>query len=259
MGPALIVPRRGRWAARVAPVVAVAVLGCGDDTSSGAGGAGGGTSGEGGARPGVDPFCATRPVLEFCEDFDEAALPGRFTEQRAEGATLALDETDPASPPHALRVTADGGPATGIVAGAFEAGSRYRLFFQLRIDALPAEGEATIGAHAIDASGTSYRVGFGVDASGAPFLDEVLGDEVTRTEGTAPLPLGRWVSVRLDVDLLGDGTGTATLRFGNDIVATTDALAPPADEAAPSVSLGLVTTGGTWVARFDNVTIEVDG
>jgi hypothetical protein len=68
-----------------------------------------------------------------------------------------------------------------------------------------------------------------------------------------------WVSVRFDVDFLEDGTGTATLRFGNDVAAETGALTPPALEGAPRVEVGVLAESGAWDVRFDNVTVEVDG
>lgn len=255
MGPALI--SAGRIAVGLALLASAA---CGDGVETGAGG-GGGATGSGGAAPGVDPFCATRPVLEFCEDFDEAALPGRFGAIREDGATLTIDEVDPASPPASLLAATDGeAPGTAALVGAFEAGSRWRLFLQSRLDVLPGEGvEAVLGTYTVESAEGPYAVSYGVRGSGLWFVREERGGTARDVEATVPVTLGRWISVRLDVDLLEDGTGTATLRSGNDAVVTVDDLAPPTDEAAPTVRLGLASSGGAWAVRFDNVTVEVDG
>lgn len=255
MGPALITT--GRIALGLAMLASAA---CGDGGETGAGG-GSGATGSGGAAPGVDPFCATRPVLEFCEDFDEAPLPGRFAETREDGAILTIDEVEPASPPASLLAATVGeAPGTAELVGTFEAGSRWRLFLQSRMDALPGEGvEAVLGTYAFEAPDGPYVVSYGVRGSGLWFVREERGGTARDVEATVPVTLERWISVRLDVDLLEDGTGTATLRSGNDAVVTVDDLVPPTDEAAPTVRLGISSTGGAWAVRFDNVTVEVDG
>ena len=47
--------------------------------------------GMGEVAQGFDPFCATRPKIEFCEDFDTDELPGAFSEQTLDSSTMVID------------------------------------------------------------------------------------------------------------------------------------------------------------------------
>jgi hypothetical protein len=237
--------------------LALAALGgaaCGDDAAAQDDAA------SSGAMPGVDPFCATRPVLTFCEDFDEAPLPGAFAASTAEGAALSVEDDAAASPPSSLVVAMDGGPATGTLSADFEPSRKLRFFGQLRIDALPgAGGEVRVASFSFESLDVPYEVGFGFDAGGAGFVYQArAGVEEVRAGGDVTLPDAPWVSVRLNADFAEDGTGALALRFGDDLVAQTGALTPPAADLGARCTVGLRGEGGPWQVRFDNLTVETE-
>lgn len=236
-------------------MVASASLGtaaCGDASTDGAGGGGG-------AEPGEDPFCATRPKLTFCEDFDTEPVPGAFSEQVEERATLTVDKELSASAPSSLRIVADGqpdSPAMGTLRHTFEAGERLRLFAQVYVPEAIGVGDVELGVFEI---GSAYRVGFGASEDGSWWAFEEIDGAVQRFPGEGELPRDGWASVRWDVNLYDDGTGTGLLRFGNETIVEVDALTPPlGSTASPTMVVGLSRATGTWDIRFDNVTVEIE-
>ena len=62
-----------------------------------------------GIAPGIDPFCATRPKIEFCEDFDTDDVPGAFDENITHRATLTLDGEEASSLPRSLSISVEAG------------------------------------------------------------------------------------------------------------------------------------------------------
>ena len=199
--------------------------------------------------PGVDPFCNTRPKIEFCEDFDTAELPGAFGEQRSNLSTMTLDSDEASSLPRSLIITVESG-GYGELRQSFERNGKLRLFGMIYVPEL-GEGEVEIGSFRLG----DYRVGFGASADGSLWVYE--GDR--RWMGNGSLPVGRWASFRWDVNLYNDGTGTANLRFGNDVIVITDELVTPIDSTeVPVVNVGLSEATGAWSVRFDNLTVAVD-
>ena len=201
------------------------------------------------AAPGVDPFCDTRPKIEFCEDFDTQGLPGAFEDQRLNASTMTLNSDEASSAPRSLRVSVEAG-GYGELRHAFEPGGKLRLFGMLYLPEL-GEGEVEIGSFGLGV----YRVGFGVSEDGSLWVYE--GDQ--RIAGQGTIPVGRWASFRWDVNVYGDGTGTANLRFGNDVIVDTDTLSTPTGgDDAPVATVGLSRATGSWAIHFDNLTIAIE-
>lgn len=200
------------------------------------------------APQGVDPFCMTRPKIEFCEDFDTGDLPGAFDEKSSNLSTMTLDDREASSIPQSLLITVDDG-GSGVLKNQFEAGGKLRLFGMLYLSEL-GEGEVKIASFELG----EYQIGFGVSEDGRLWGYE--GDQ--RIEGNGTIPTGKWASFRWDVNLYEDGTGTANLRFGNDTIVDTDQLSPPSDsDKLPATTVGLFEATGSWIMRFDNVTVAV--
>ncbi len=197
---------------------------------------------------GIDPFCETRPKFEFCEDFDTKELPGAFGEQQKDLSTMTLESSEASSAPHSLLVTVESG-GHGELRHAFEPGEKLRLFGMLFVPEL-GRGDIEIGSFELG----EYRVGFGTSQDGSLWAYE--GEQ--RVAGNGSLPIGRWASFRWDVNLYGDGTGTANLRFGNDVIVEIDELSPPIDsDASPTATVGLSAATGPWAMHFDNLTVSV--
>ena len=201
------------------------------------------------AAPGVDPFCDTRPKIDFCEDFDTTDLPGAFDEQRVDAGTMTLSSEEASSAPHSLLVAVEAG-GYGQLRQTFESGGKLRLFGMFFIAEL-GEGDVEIGAFEVG----DYRIGFGASEDGTVWAYE--GDE--RLVGEGSLPLGKWSSFRWDVNLYDDGTGNAKLRFGNDVIVETEELTTPiGSEDAPICAVGLSAATGSWAMHFDNLTVAIE-
>jgi hypothetical protein len=197
---------------------------------------------------GVDPYCDTRPQFDFCEDFDVRELPGVFASSIVEGAEMRLDDADAASAPRSVLISVEPN-GTAVLRHRFEAGGKLRLFGMLHVEEM-GTGDVEIGAFEAGA----FRVTFGVGADGVLWLF----DGVERLTGNGEIPFGRWASFRWDVNLFSDGTGTASLRFGNDLIGSFDALSPPDLTGVPiDAQIGLSSATGVWSMRFDNLTVEV--
>jgi hypothetical protein len=201
------------------------------------------------AMPGVDPFCDTRPKIDFCEDFDFTDLPGAFDEQRSNLSTMSLDDGEASSIPRSLLITVEPG-GYGELRHQFDSGGKLRLFGMLYVSEL-GKGEIEIGSFELG----DYRIGFGASEDGSLWAYE--GDK--RLAGNGSLPIGKWASFRWDVNLYDDGTGTAKLRFGNDFIVDTEELTTPIDSnESPIVTVGLSKATGAWAMRFDNITVAIE-
>ncbi len=201
------------------------------------------------AAPGIDPFCETRPKIEFCEDFDTQDLPGAFNEKRADLSTMTLSSDQASSVPYSLLITVESG-GYGELRHTFDRGGKLRLFGMLFVPEL-GDGDVEIGSFTLG----DYRVGFGASEDGSLWAYE--GEE--RIVGDGSLPVGRWASFRWDVNLYDDGTGNANLRFGNDKIVDTDELVTPmGSDDSPMATVGLSQATGAWTMHFDNVSVSVE-
>ncbi|MBX3185366.1 MAG: hypothetical protein KF819_00060 [Labilithrix sp.] len=224
---------------------------------------------EGETRP--DTFCFTRPVLQFCEDFDEGPLPARFETRSESGGALTVDTTTPASAPSSLLATVTAS-ATEIgrarLEKAFGSGTKYRVFVQMREEQRSAKAAAAVRVLGLAfAAEPTYEVGVATNERGEWYGYERRRDEAgAETEGRFPASRalegqGKWVSVRIDVDVNAAGAGIMTVRFGSDAVVDHVPIAPPFASAAPTMLLGLDAAGpphDAWAFRYDNVTFQVD-
>lgn len=216
-----------------------------------------------GVQTGTDPFCSTRPKLQFCEDFDTLELPGAFSELDEGGGSLTLIDDTSASEPRSLRVESNGQGAA-LLRRAFTAGSKFRLFMLVQLTAPPvpngdADARAELGALEFPTEGGMYRLGVALAGDGHWFVFESTTGGIRKLPVTAPLTTGDWTSVRFDVDFVKGGESTVFVRFGDESVVPHTAITPPFDTAAPSVALGLAASGmPPMKVGIDNVTFQVD-
>ena len=99
-----------------------------------------------------------------------------------------------------------------------------------------------------------YNIGFGVNSDGTLWAFE--NDQ--KYEGNGSIPTGKWASFRWDVNIYDDATGTAKLRFGNDLIIDAKELITPLEmNQLPKVTIGLSEASGPWEAYFDNITVSV--
>lgn len=228
-----------KWSVLIGLSITFAIIGCNDKESQDA---------EGTVMRGVDPFCNTRPKIEFCEDFDVESLPGAFDVQNEGSGRMTIDSSQSSSLPNSLLVDVKNNESAELQ-HTFDLGGKLRLFGMIYVPEL-GNGEVKIGSFNLG----TYQIGFGVDGDGNLWAYE----DDQRYPGDGLIPLGKWASFRWDVNIYDDGTGTALLRFGNDFIINLDALSTPTDRTIPpSVKVGLSEATGSWKVYFDNVTVAV--
>jgi hypothetical protein len=215
-----------------------------------------------------EPFCASRPNLDFCEDFDEGSLPGHFTEKTELGGALALDGTTWASASRSLLATATtgAGETRVVLSKAFAAGKKLRLFGQVYVDK---RGEQSISLTEIYAlsfaqGADTYRVGIAMSGNGgwSAFEEGAASlPAATTFAASSGVPDKEWTSVRLDVDFEATGKGTLSVKIGSDMVVEKAALRPPFIGQGPMLSIGLRSSApvtGEWRVRFDTINLQID-
>ena len=203
---------------------------------------------EGGVMRGIDPFCNTRPKIEFCEDFDVDPLPGAFEAQIADSGTMVTIDDQSASLPNSLLIRVNS-EKSAILQHTFDMGGKLRLFGMIYVPEL-GTGEVKIASFSLG----DYHIGFGVYSDGTLWAFE--NDQ--RYMGSGSIPVGKWASFRWDVNRYDDGTGTAKLRFGNDFIIDTAELTTPLEMTqVPKVMIGLSEATGPWEAYFDNINVSV--
>ncbi len=213
--------------------------------------------------PPPDPFCFTRPALDFCADFDEAALPAPFTTQDIVGGTLTLDDSDVSSPAFALRATLDAagaGVQAAQVSQAFDDERlRFKLFMKLRVDELPTSASGPDSGRAevlaVFFPEHDYRTGLQVDAAGVWSAFEQRGADRITVPASQALPLGEWKSVRFDVEFKDVDTGNVKVHFGSARVVDSDTFTPPAELAKSGLAIGPRGDGMAGLSlRYDDIT-----
>lgn len=236
--------------ALVLPVVATLLTAC---TSSNDAPAGGGDAGVETA-PSSDPFCRTRPRLDFCEDFDEGDLPGRFAGIEGDPAiVLRSTKADAPSPPFVLDVAHT--PASSDVRLVFAGGTgvKYNLFFFVKVE--PGHGR-------IDLAGLrdgDYELTLGLEEDDRWYVEERAAGSAPnhRTSDVKPTLATFW-SVRFDVYVDGDGRGHLRFRSGADTVFLAEPLAFGGNKQTltPHFYVGARLHGGAPARlSFDNIAV----
>ncbi|MBL9038646.1 MAG: hypothetical protein JNG84_09050 [Archangium sp.] len=196
-------------------------------------------------------FCFTRPKLEFCEDFDTAALPGGFDSLTTVGGTAVLDGTATTSAPSSALLTTTASRPSVAFTKRFSSALTYKTFLQLRVDARPASGEVELAALEVS---PADRYALALDADGTVWLS-AGGQRL----GSTLVPLNDWVSVRFDVGHHDGGTPDVTLRLGDTTALFRDPLPSSLAPETPSLSVGLGGDAGAgWAVRYDTITFIVN-
>jgi len=205
-----------RWKAAVSIAFAASLMGCGEDGASSTPAPDGAV--ESGGR-GVDPFCRTRPRLTFCEDFDEAPLPGRFLGIEGSPEIVTLEpHPDVPSAPNAIRIAHTTSATDARLVLQAVQGVKYNLFFFVRLE--PGHGRLELGGF----DDGDYHLELGVEEDGRWYVEERPGP----TDGGTPPPrtiattvgptVSSFSSVRFDVYVDGAGLGHMRFRSGDDVV-----------------------------------------
>lgn len=199
-----------------------------------------------GSTPPPPPtFCFGRPKLEFCEDFDELALPGAFDSVSNVGGEATIDPSTWTTSPNAvsMRSTNDGANVTlsKTVAGELT----FKTFLQMRVDAKPAAGAVEVVSIARDAN--HYGVWLNAE-------NELSVTADGQTLGSMALISPDWQSVRLDVGHDG-GTRFLSFKIGDAIVVDKKPIVAEPNLPSPTFTIGLGPDAGAgWNVQFDTVT-----
>ncbi|MGV3623637.1 MAG: hypothetical protein ACO1OB_22650 [Archangium sp.] len=191
-------------------------------------------------------FCFGRPKLEFCEDFDELALPGAFDQASNVGGTATIEDGLWTTEPKAvvMRTTADGAKVT--LGKTVTGQSTFKTFLQLHVDEKPAGGSVEL--FSISRPDEHYAVWLNAQSE---LSVTAHGEQL----GTLALPASEWNSVRLDVGHDG-GTRFLSFKIGDAIVVDRKPLLDAGSSLpSPTFTIGLGPDAGAgWGVRFDTIT-----
>jgi hypothetical protein len=236
---------------------AATVLACGSDQPAGM------TAVDGGAETGsqgADPFCRTRPRLSFCEDFDEADLPGRFTRIEGNAALIKREANEEApSTPNVMTIAHTASATDARLAIDATQGVKYNLFFLMKIEA----GHGRVEIAGFDDG--DWHLELGVEEDGHWYIEEHAGAgdggvaPAPRTIATTVMPtVGSFSSVRFDVYVGGNGLGHMRFRSGASIIFEAEPLTFGGGKATltPHIYVGSRLRGGAPARlSFDTVTL----
>jgi hypothetical protein len=197
----------------------------------------------------TDPFCKGRPLLPFCEDFDDKALPGAFAEIAGDQSAVRIgDDPSAPSPPKVLHVANPSQPV--FLRTPFAARSaKANAFFRLRIEKIDAEVE--VGAFA-EQGGHRVAMVIAKDGSvGVRVVDAEAGGPVLLMS-SVKIDLGAWESVRWDIRFV-DGAARTRLRVGDATAFDAEPTGLIATDAVERLEVG---ASGAVTLSFDSVTFE---
>lgn len=221
------------------PLVALCAA-CGSPTSEADAGP------DAGSNPPPTTFCFGRPKLEFCEDFDEFALPGAFDSLHDLGGDATVDQSTSTTAPKSvsMRSTRDGAHVT--LSKTVDGTLTFKTFVQLRVEAKPASGVVEV----LSISRPSEHYGVWLNAA-----NELSVTADGDTLGSLALPSTDWSSVRLDVGHDG-GTRFVSFKIGDAIVVDKQPMLDAGGSLpSPTFTIGLGPDAGAgWNVRFDTVT-----
>lgn len=200
----------------------------------------------------TDPFCKGRPLLPFCEDFDDRALPGAFAEIGGDQTLLkvAEDSTAP-SPPKILTVSSTGAASVWLRTPRAARSAKANAFFRVRIEKLDADVD--LGAFAEEGG---HRFTFVVTKDGfvgVRVIDPEAGGPVLRTS-TVKMETGAWASIRWDIRFV-EGAARTRLRVGSATAFDAEPIGLSGSDAAERLEVGAEAAGAVTLS-FDSVTFE---
>jgi hypothetical protein len=199
----------------------------------------------------TDPFCKGRPLLPFCEDFDEQALPGKFADIAGDASVLRIgDDATAPSPPKVLTISNPNAAAGVFLRTPFAARSaKANAFFRVRVEKIDAEVE--IGAFA-EQGGHRVAMVIAKDGSvGVRVVDAEAGGPVLRLS-SVKVDIGAWESIRWDIRFV-DGSARTRLRVGDATAFDAEPIGLIASDAVERLEVG---ASGAVTLSFDSVTFE---
>lgn len=200
----------------------------------------------------TDPFCKGRPLLPFCEDFDENALPGKFAEIAGDQALLkVVDDTTAPSPPKVLAVSANAAASVWLRAPRGPRRDKANAFFRVRVDRLDADVDLAAFA---DEGGHRVTMVVTKDGDvGVRVIDTEAGGPTLRTSAVK-IETGVWTSIRWDVRFV-DGNARTRLRVGAATAFDAEPIGLAGTDAAERLEIGAESSAAVTLA-FDSVTFE---
>ena len=200
----------------------------------------------------TDPFCKGRPLLPFCEDFDDRALPGAFAAIGGDQALLKVaDDRAAPSPPKILTIQRAGAASVWLRTPRAPRSAKANAFFRVRIEKLDADVD--LGAFA-EEGGHRFTMVVTKDGTvGVRVIDPEAGGPVLRMS-TVKMETGAWASIRWDIRFV-EGSARTRLRVGSATAFDAEAIGLAGSDAAERLEVGAEATGAVTLS-FDSVTFE---
>jgi hypothetical protein len=198
----------------------------------------------------TDPFCKGRPLLPFCEDFDDRALPGAFAEIGGEASLLEVtDDPSAPSPPKILAI--HGAGSVWLRTPRAPRSAKANAFFRLRIEKL--DGDVDVAAFA-EEGGHRFSMVLTKDGTvGVRVIDPEAGGPVLRTSSVKIEP-NTWASVRWDIRFV-EGSARTRLRIGSATAFDAEPIGLQGTDALERLEIGAEAASAVTL-WFDSVTFE---
>lgn len=200
----------------------------------------------------TDPFCKGRPLLPFCEDFDDRAIPGAFAEAAGDQALLKIaDDPTAPSPPKVLSISSTGAGSVWLRTPRAPRSAKANAFFRVRIEKLDADVD--LGAFA-EEGGHRFSMVVTKDGTvGVRVVDPEAGGPVLRLS-TVKIEPNTWASVRWDLRFV-EGNARTRLRVGAATAFDAEPIGLQGTDAVERLEVGAEAAGAVAVS-FDSVTFE---
>jgi len=223
--------------------------------------------------PDASQWCVTQPS-PFCDDFDEDPLAQGWDEVAAQHGAIALDDGSYATPARSALAQVDALPAGGsayarLAKRVAQITTDMTYAFDVRLDAVDPSAPVVVAAIGLaDSRGVTFEtvdVWLGATSSSVDeYASDGDGGVLTRSHPFAPVPLGAWTRIALELTLpldAGLGAGLLTVHVGGDATPPVVDRAPMLDVSQPgfpAVYLGVVAAGPSTPAavRYDDVTFD---
>jgi hypothetical protein len=207
---------------------------------------------------------------DFCDDFDDGGITGRWTKSEVTGGVLTIDSVIARSPPSSLHASVPAATANETSAALVQIfpGSTPRMSCaaDFYVDQADPKGDIEILNIVFDPAPTSPLAEYQAEvnlANGALTLYEFLrnkdGGGASHDYGSVAFALGQWHHLTLETTMPTVAAPTVTLTLDSTVVGSHVLVALP-ERVAQRLQVGVVyedTVGSGWQVHVDNVTCDL--
>jgi hypothetical protein len=210
--------------------------------------------------------CGALGTHVFCDDFGDAALPGKWEDETVSGGSVALDTSEYVSPPQSLLATTvalSSGTRTyaRIEKHVATSGSRFQVAFSEWVDPACVGPSDTVQSLSLAFGNDGYWLAVAHSGGGDSVIESSLANGVyVQAHGfKTQLLRAAWTRISLDVDV---ARGMFDVSVDGATVIEHEPLKyPPGAPQLPTITVGTLTDGAFNEAackmHIDDVTFDM--